>query len=175
MTSKPTKEQIVTLLYAWIAQRPGLDFANYGDVANYRSESRRITRQGHDARQLVRAVEMSSMTAEQLLEGFRAYSGRLTIEEHPTKPGSFRLDYCTGQYWPTEYRAAAAAVCASALWNYARESMPAANGKVKRISGVGTFAHETEHDSIDGLSPGDWLRRNFRRQFGATMQKRWFD
>ena len=27
----------------------------------------------------------------------------------------------------------------------------------------------------DGMSAGDWLRRYFRREFGATMQRRWFD
>lgn len=33
------------------------------------------------------------------------------------------LDYCTGQYWPTEYRAAACAVLASVLWGWFRSDM----------------------------------------------------
>lgn len=200
---QPTKEQIVTLLYAWIRQRPGLEFGNYGDVTAFRSESRSITRQYREARELLRAVELAGgLTAAQLMEAFpRAFSGRLTLAHRTSnaaatkcpscgaKPGKLHredctggdhrpvwmLDYCTGQYWPTEYRAAACAVLAAALWDYARENMPAPKGKVTRISGVGPFAHESEHDSIDGLSPGDWLRKHFRREFGAHMQKRWFD
>jgi hypothetical protein len=27
----------------------------------------------------------------------------------------------------------------------------------------------------NGKTPGDWLRSRFRREFGATMQKRYFD
>jgi hypothetical protein len=151
----PTKEQVITLLYAFAAQRPGLDFGNYGDVTSYRSESRRITRQLHEARELIRAVELAQgMTVETLLGGFRAFSGRLTVAPH-TKPGAWRLDYCTGQYWPTEYRAAVCAVCASALWDYYREDFAKA--------------------ANPGESPGDAIRRKFRRQFGAAMQRRWFD
>src|SRR4051812_41010862 len=116
---------IVAMLYTWIRQRPGLDFGNYGDWSNYRSESRRITRQLRDARELLRAVELAGgMTAEQLMEGFRAFSGRLSIEKRAD--GKWALDYCTGQYWPTEYRAAACAVLAAALWNYRRDDYAAA-------------------------------------------------
>jgi hypothetical protein len=155
-TKTPTKNQIITLLDAWIRQRPGLEFGNYGDVTAYRSESRRIQRQLRDARELLLAAELAlGMTGEQLAAAFpRAYSGRLTLAPH-TKPGTWRLDYCTGQYWPTEYRAAVCAVLASALWDYYREDF-AASAK-------------------PGESPGDAIRRNFRRKFGATMQKRWFD
>jgi hypothetical protein len=181
----PTKEQVITLLYAFAAQRPGLDFGNYGDVTSYRSESRRITRQGHEARQLIRAVELAQgMTVETLLGGFRAYSGRLSIlsrlrntgtekcgscgarpgklhsvdckgDDHTPTETVWALDYCTGQYWPTEYRAAVCAVCASALWDYYREDFAKA--------------------ANPGESPGDAIRRKFRRQFGAAMQRRWFD
>lgn len=39
------------------------------------------------------------------------------------------VDYCTGQYFPTEYRRAVCAVLASALWDYTRENaMPAVYG-----------------------------------------------
>jgi hypothetical protein len=54
------------------------------------------------------------MTGQDLLAGFRGYGGRLEW----TGKG---LQYTTGQYWPTEYRKAAAAVCASALWDYYRQ------------------------------------------------------
>ena len=37
------KETIIACLRKFIAQRPGLEFANYGDVALYRAEMRSIT------------------------------------------------------------------------------------------------------------------------------------
>ena len=142
------RQTILDALYKWIHQRPGLDFGNYGDVAVYRSEVRSITRDLHDARLLLRAVELSSVSAETLEGAFRAFSGRLTWDGK-------HLDYCTGQYWPTEYRKAAAAVLASALWDHYRDDF-AASAK-------------------NGESAGDAIRRNFRRQYGKRIQARWFD
>jgi hypothetical protein len=170
-----TKEHVLTALRAWINQRPGLEFGNYGELSAYRSELRRITRQRRDALELLSAVALRpSITAENIIDASkRAYSGRLTITEDDK--GRAKLEYCTGQYWPTEYRAAVCAVLASALWDRARADMPPPQGKVTRITGKGPFQHETEHDSIDGLSPGDWIRRHFRREFGRTIQSRYFD
>lgn len=120
----PVKVAILHALRAWIHQRPGLDYRNYGDPASYRAELRGITKDLRHARELLRAVEHSDITGAALLEEFpRAYSGRLSCTIEPD--GRARLDYCIGQYWPTEYREAAAAVAASALWEYARQNMPA--------------------------------------------------
>ncbi len=176
------KAQIITALRAWIAQRPGLEYGNYGDPTAYRREMRSITKDRHHAEQLIRAVELSSMTAEQLKQGFSAYSGRLEWKlvqmnrldspcadcgvkpnrEHleSCKGGQHSLEghkltYCTGQYWPTEYRRAVCAVCASALWNYYRDDMVMA--------------------AKPGESPGDAIRRGFRIQYGKRMQERWFN
>ena len=149
-----TKQQIITGLQAWIAQRPGLEFGNYGDLKNYRSEMRRITRQRHDAEKLLLAVSNSAIDADTLLDSFkRAYSGRLTCEKLPD--GRVKFDYCTGQYFPTEYRAAACAVLSNALWNYHREDYAAT--------------------ATGSESPGTAIRRNFRRRFGRTIASRWFD
>ena len=169
-----TKQQILEALRRWINQRPGLEFGNYGEISSYRSELRSITRDRRDALELLSAVALrDSITAEQLIAAFpRAFSGRLTITE---KNGMAQLDYCTGQYWPTEYRKAAAAVLASALWDWQRGNMPAPNGKVTKGTGVGPFYHESEHDSIQGLTPGDWMRRAMKREFGRSIQQRWFD
>lgn len=62
------------------------------------------------------------------------------------------FDYVTGQYWCTEYRAAAAAVLAYALWDAWRADLP---------------------DGLD--APGKVLREMARRRFGAGIQKRWFN
>lgn len=139
---------ILEAMGRWIRQRPGLEFGNYGTVSSYRAELRSITRDLSDARLLLRAVEMSSMPADVLLEGFRAYSGRLSWDGN-------RLDYCTGQYWPTEYRKAACAVLAAALWDWYREDYAAA--------------------AKPGESAGDAIRRQFRREYGRGLARRWFD
>lgn len=81
MTTDETKTNIVAALDRWIRQRPGLEFGNYGDVRSYRSELRSITKDGQQARTLLRYVEMSRITGDQLAAAFRgAFSGRLLCE-----------------------------------------------------------------------------------------------
>lgn len=146
-----TKETYLAALHKFTSQRPGLDFGNYGSASSYRSESRRITRQRHDFRRLAREVELASgITAQNLVDASRsAFSGRLSFVEKGDKVG---VDYCAGQYFPTEYRAAACAVLASALWDYYRADIP-----------------------VDAESRGDKLRAKFRRIFGASIASRWFN
>lgn len=70
-------------------------------------------------------MEISSgISGQALLDAAKLnFSGRLKIVETLT---GHKVEYCTGQYFPTEYRRAVAAVCAGALWDYIREtSMPA--------------------------------------------------
>ena len=165
--SLPSRETLVALLSAFARQRPGLDFANYGSVSSYRSELRQITKDLQHARTLIRAVELSSITAESLLAAFSAYSGRLSYDAATNS-----LNYCAGQYFPTEYRKAVCAVCASALWAHVRAySMPAPTVKQHGKAGE---PMRTEH-VYDGLSAGDWLRRKFRREFGRGIASRWFN
>lgn len=157
-----TKEQLLHALYAWIRRRPGLEYGNYGDLVSYRQELRSIQQDLQDARTLLRAIELSGITGEQLLKAFRAYSGRMQWKgDH--------LEYTTGQYWPTEYRRCVAAIAASALWDYVRNHcMPQP-----------VMMHNTETgevvDRYDGLRAGDWLRRYFRRQYGRGIANRWFN
>lgn len=160
-----TKQTIVDLLDKFNRQRPGLEFGNYGDVATYRAELRGIARDKREADRLLCAVARAKgMSVETLREGFRAYSGRLSLERSPeggdknsrrNSVDGWQLDYCTGQYFPTEYRRAVAAVCAAALWEYHREDY-AASAK-------------------PGESAGDAIRRNFRREFGRAIAGRWFN
>ena len=167
-----TKETILNAVDAWISQRPGLEFANYGDLANYRQEARRITRQRRDAEALLRSCRWrDGLTADMLREGFRAYSGRLTLQE--PENGEALLRYCTGQYWPTEYRAAACAVLSSALWAYTRDCcMPAA----RRIGDeYGRDVYPAPGNPANLISAGDWLRLHFRREFGRRIADHWFN
>lgn len=178
-----TKPQILEALRQWINQRPGLDFANYGEWKSYRAELRSITRDRSDALQLMQAVALrDSITAEDMIKAFpRAFSGRLAISETKTENayenygaqfGPVFLGYCTGQYWPTEYRKAAAAVLARALWEYTSESMPEPKGKITRDYGNG---FKNEFDSYDGLPAGDWIRKHLRQEFGRGIASRWFN
>jgi hypothetical protein len=160
-----TKTEICSLLRAFINQRPGLDFDNHGDVSAYRSKLRGITRDRREALYILQAVEWrDGITADDIRAAFpRAFMGRLELKEDGAKPA---LSYCAGQYFPTEYRAAAAAVLASVLWAYMRECMP------KPTGGDGV---NTSHTYENGLSAGEWLRRHFRREFGRGIQSRWFN
>ena len=145
----PSKETLVFLFEDWLKSRPGLDWRDYGGgrdgYAAYRAESRRITQQKNDGLRILAWLERSAITAEEIIEGFRAFSGRLELC-HDDKRG-FYFSYCTGQYYPTEYRAAACAVMASALWAYYR----------------------------DENSTGDSMRATFRRIFGNSLARRWFN
>src|SRR3990167_1244789 len=176
---EPRKQAILTALDTFVRQRPGMEPGNYSDAASYRSESRSITKDLHDYRVIRRTVELrDSITADMILEASQsAYSGRLQFSEpgkasiYDTRPAKvWRVDYCTGQYFPTEYRKAACAVLASALWAWTREhAMPKHSGARLRGNYPGS---EAVHDNIDGKTPGDWLRAHFRKLFGARMAAR---
>lgn len=202
-TMEPRKEAICNALAAWIRQRPGLEFANYGDATSYRAEQRSIARDKRQALELLRVVSAhDGITADDLMRAARsAYSGRLMIK---LRDGHGRdcapwIEYCTGQYWPTEYRRAACAVLASALWEWQRENMPAPIGyraqswmqpsgtrarDVMRATREEAQADVDRHGgdqwgSVSGMYPGDitageWLRATFRKEFGKGLASRWF-
>ena len=154
------KQAIIGALYTFIGQRPGLEYGNYGEPVSYRAEVRAIGRDLTQARQLLRYVELrASITADDIIAASkRAYSGRLTITARDD--GAVAIDYCTGQYFPTEYRKAACAVMASVLWHWKRtQCMPA------------SFTGAT----VPPTSPSDYLRASFKREFGRGMAARWFN
>jgi len=150
------KAALIETLHAWINQRPGLEPANYISGWNdtdgrraYRSDARSITKDLNDARYFLDYVAIrDSITAEQILDAAKySFSGRLSIE--PDGDG-FKVDYCTGQYWPTEYRKAAAAVLKGAIWDWLRE-------------------HCVKTDD------GETIRKAARREFPASIARRWFN
>lgn len=164
---------ILTMLGNFIRSRPGLDFANYGDVSLYRSEARSIAMDKRHAETLLSAVTWrEGIDADALVRAASsAFSGRLNITERDD--GRVALDYCTGQYYPTEYRKAACAVLASALWDYTREHAMPAPTYIQHGSASDTPMRTEAR--YDGLSAGDWLRRYFRREFGRTIASRYFN
>lgn len=162
------KSKLIETLHRWIAQRPGLEFANYGDVSSYRSEMRSITKDRHQAEALLSYVAgRDSITAEAIIEASKnAFSGRLTIKPQGE---AFEIDYCTGQYWPTEYRKAVCAVLASAVWKYLRDNMPPADG----VMMIDIGGKPLEVESHRGMTPGDYLRKAARLELGRPIASRW--
>ena len=157
----PSKALILSALRAFILQRPRFNFANYGDASSYRADSRRTTIQRADALILLRAVEWRDSTTAEAIAAQLTGSGRLSMV---IKGDSVALDYCAGQYYATEYRAAACRALAWVLWGHVRaHAMPAPT-----VRADGELRYE-------GLSAGDWLRRYFRREFGRGIASRYFN
>lgn len=196
------REAILDLLARFIDSRPGLEFANYGDMSAYRSEQRSITRDRDQARTLLAYVRWNrSIDGAALREAFRsAYSGRLSLGTD--SKGRMCLDYCTGQYYPTEYRRAACAVLASAIWTYWWDSIGEPDGYqvvpwgkwdgaafthrrgLKYVHKEAAFAEledcgGNEYGHVEPLYSnrplGDYLRAKARAEFGASIARRWFN
>jgi len=139
-----TKQTIIDALHQWIAQRPGLEFGNYGDVSSYRAEMRSIGKDLQHARAMVNYVAWhDSITAEMILDA--AGSGRLSIV---VKGDTVAINYVTGQYWPTEYRRAVCALMSSVIWAWLRENCE--------------------------YKTGDDIRKAARRELGQSIANRWF-
>lgn len=96
-------------LAAYAAQNPGLDWRDYGHGPSYRADARRITRDLQRCRDAMRSCVVYPIADADVIEAARhTFAGRLTLTKR--EDGSVRVDYVTGQYFCTEYRAAVAAV-----------------------------------------------------------------
>jgi hypothetical protein len=109
---------VLNSLRAFVDRRPGFDPRNYSDASSYRADTSRAQRDRRDAHALLGAVYREASSTDDngrdrllccLREGLR---GRLELRDD----GSIR--YHEGQYYPTEYRAAACGALADALWQY---------------------------------------------------------
>lgn len=162
------KQQICDALEAWVNKRP-----KFGEEQVSASERREVSRDKRDALTFLAVIRnRDSITVEHLQAAFaQAFSGRLECHINPTLPEKdrVRLEYTQGQYGPVEYRAAAASVLAYTLrYNVLRHDMPPATFKQSANGHV-------REELRDGLSPGAWVRRYFRREFGSRMQRSWFN
>ena len=107
-----TKENILSLISAFIEARPGFDWRNYhgAPASLYRADYATALRGLHDGRALLRACALSGVTAATL-------AAALT-EAHRLSLTADGLEFTTCQYWPTEYRAAACRALADALYRH---------------------------------------------------------
>ena len=156
------KQTITDALNMWVSQRPGLD---YGNPVAYRAEVRPIGKDLQHARAMINYVTWhDSITAEMILDA-ADNGGRLSIV---AKGGTVAIDYCTGQYWPTEYRPAVCRLLSSVIWDYWwAYCMP-----------EGVLVHNSETGETfkryQGLRAGDYLRRQAARELGTSIARRWF-
>jgi hypothetical protein len=108
-----TKENLLSALETFVRQRPGFERGNYGDRASYMRDVRSATRDLHHARALIRWARSTPIPYD-VLTGVMAWRERLSWS-------GARVYYCTGQYWPTEYRAAVVSALSRAVRAYARD------------------------------------------------------
>ncbi len=129
------KQQIIAAIRAHIMSRPNIDSRDYGNIKIQRADQRKATKDAHAALAFLGAISArDDITAAAMLDPARN-TGRFSIKQDGQ---TIRADYCTGQYWPTEYRAGAARYLADVLWNYLREQDHAQTGHDlrKRAAGI---------------------------------------
>lgn len=142
------KDALLDALEKFIAQRPNLGAANYitwGDNGDgrraYQTDCRRVGRDLTHARTLLRHARSSYITADDII---KQATRRLTLRETPQ---GFEVEYCPGQWFAMEYRAATASLLASAFWDYWR--------------GTGEITRER-------------IQNTARSVFGRTIERRFF-
>jgi len=65
-------------------------------------------------------------------------------------PQRVQIDYCTGQYWCTEYRPAVCRLLSTVIWYWMREN------------------------ALPRPNMGDYIRKTARRELGTSIAQRWF-
>lgn len=146
MTTTTTTEKLVR----FVNQRPGLDFSNYGDVSAYRSESREITKDRQDFFELFAlASRRCDNLEQQLTDHLSKTSDRLLLN----KDGN--LEYCTGQYFPTEYRPAANRVLRTLIWN--------------------SYRDEKDSEGKEVYTDGHQIRKAIKRNLSRRVSKHYFN
>lgn len=127
-TATTPTEAIFAAFKTWIAQRPGLEFGNYGDRRAYASELRSINKAKEAANKALREAQTYPFNPQAMADALTgSFSGRLSWT-------GTEFDYTTGQYWPTEYRAAAQAVLESYCHSVRPKVVPTPNQRFTTIS-----------------------------------------
>jgi hypothetical protein len=109
-------KEIIAALRKFVAKRSGLDWRNYycsyadvDGVKAYRADRAEIAKDGKHARQLLTLCELLKIPLTRLVRS----QDRLNMNVETAS-----VEYTTGQYFPTEYRAAVCRACASAIWDW---------------------------------------------------------
>lgn len=186
--------EIFNALEKFINQRSRLDHRDYGFDANgraaYRSDARQVMKDGNRARKALadaRALQPARLAV--LLDSFRAFSGRLEwipgksidgtckacaggfkselgpIDHYANCETRGHLEYCTGQFFPTEFRKAAAAVL---------ETYCAAWRAAQNAENPQTFTYSTMDDVIaaNAAIGNHWFEPSSMRFFKTKIESR---
>jgi hypothetical protein len=158
---------VICALIDFAAQNPGLDFANYGNHAVYGSEARSISADWRRVKAALMECAVEGVTdADVIAEAPHAFSGRLTwcAKQHtPATTGEGYVggwNYCTGQYFPTEYRKAVATVLEYAA-RKARRNRPAVAQMPTTIS---------ELKALNRANGSCWFEPSAMRFFGTRIE-----
>jgi hypothetical protein len=171
---------IFKALEEFIARRSGLDSRDYWTSdhwnarsegrAAFRADQRQVAKDGVRARQALElARRLQPAKPELLADAFRAFSGRLewdaTARDTSGSQPNPHLVYTTGQYFPTEYRKAAASVLETYIsaWRqwYASEHPQEF-----------TFADMSDVISANKQVGGHWFERSTMRFFKTKIESR---
>jgi hypothetical protein len=147
------KETMIAAMRKFVGQRSGITWQDYasGDYkatrAAFMGDYRPILQAGRDAKLLISAIAWRDGVTAEILDACAksSFSGRLSFV---AKGDGVAVDYCAGQYFATEYRKAACAVLASALWAYARDN---------------------------GYTTREQIQKWARQEFGKGVTARWFN
>lgn len=171
----------IAALVEFAAQNSGIESANYfqswqdrSGIRAYRSETRDIGNDWKRFREALAIAAMEGVKDEHVIkEAPHAFSGRLEWKTTRTvwegeapnctsrevaAPGHW--DYCTGQYFPTEYRKAAAT-----LLEYATRLVRQAREPVK---GAPVSIAALKH--LNELNGGCWFEKSSMRFFGTRIE-----
>ena len=125
-------QEIKSLLRAFVAQRPGLDYRNYNTLSAYRADQKRTMRDKADALALISAYPDDA--DPRFLVGVLSSGNRLSLE-------GGKLEHITGQYYCTEYRATVCRAVSDALrslsWAQSQERLAETRKRMARIVGRG--------------------------------------
>lgn len=129
MKTEQAKNDILEALKSFVNQRPGFDLSNYCSMSNYRGDQRPVQKQRAIAHDLIRWVAWhDSVTAEMIIDAAKHnFSGRLSIAYDPDTR-KCKIDYCTGQYFPTEFRLAVVRVLTGLIWDWLRKDYDKESG-----------------------------------------------
>lgn len=173
----PANNPAIAQLCAFAAQNSGIDFANYGNRASFASESRSISKSWREFKDaLVIAGAEGVSDADVIAEAPHAYSGRLEwvhgferfhtphvcrlCSTHKDEHAEAHWSYCTGQYFPTEYRNAARVLIEYAT-RRVRQARPPQTQKVETIA---------ELKALNERNGGCWFDPPSMRFFGSRIE-----
>lgn len=153
-TTQQTGVNYADLLYNFAHGRPGFEWANYGSAKYYRQDYRTAYNDLKAFEELHRLAARRCESYSKLSDAIRQHLERSGDRLQISEDGS-RLNYITGQYFPTEFRGAACRVLVSVIWNNYREEKNAA----------GEYVYQD----------GNKIRKAIREALRSRNAKSWFN